>query len=65
MSFNLMYVGGGVNDQIQLTTFKKLEESIVEEHGVVKEPNKGNDDDDEEKKSITEEDGVAIVAESS
>ena len=59
-----MYVGDSVNDQIQLTTFKKLEESIVEEHGVVKEPNKGKDDD-EEKKSITEEDGAAIAAESS
>ena len=60
-----MYVGDSVNDQIQLTTLKKLEESIVEEHGVVKEPIKGNDDDDDENKSITEEDGAAIEAESS
>ena len=60
-----MFVGDCVNDQIQLTTLKKLEESIVEEHGVVKEPNKGNDDEDEEKKLITEEDGAANVAESS
>ena len=57
-------IGDSVNDQRQLTTLKILEESIVEEYGVVKEPNK-KDDDDEEKKSITEEDGVAIVAESS
>ena len=59
-----MYIGDSVNDQIQLTKFKKLEESIVEEHGVVKETNKDNKDN-EEKKSITEEDGAAIVAESS
>ena len=59
-----MFVGDSVNDQIQLTTFKKLDESIVEEHGVVKESIKSNNDD-EEKKSITEEDGAANVAESS
>ena len=37
---------------------------MVEEHGVVKEPIKDKDDN-EDNKSITEEDGAAIVAESS
>ena len=44
-----MYVGDSVNDQI--ITFKKLEEPIVEEHDIVKEPIKGNDE--EERKSIS------------
>ena len=51
-----------MGDQIKLTTFKKTEEAIIDEHdaGVVnKEPIK------EERKSITEEDGAAIVAERS
>ena len=59
-------VGDSVNDQIKLTTFKKIEESVIEEHGVViekKEPIKGNDK--EERKSITAEDGAITVAESS
>ena len=49
-----------------LTTFKKIEENITEEHGVGvenKELIKVNDE--EEKKSITEADGVNVVAESS
>ena len=48
------------------STFKKLEESIIDGDGVAvadKESVKGNDKED--KKSITEEDGAAIVAESS
>ena len=59
------YVGGSINDQVMLTTFKKIEETIIEEHGVGvenKESTKVNDK--EEKKSITEEDGVNVVAES-
>ena len=48
------------------STFKKLEESIIDGDGVVvadKESVKGNDKED--KKSFTEEDGAVIVAESS
>ena len=61
-----MYVGDGVNEEIKITTFKKSEESVIEEHGVVvekKDPIKGNDE--EERKTITKEDGTTIVAESS
>ena len=59
-----MYVADSVNDQIKLT-FKKIEESLIEEHGILVEKIeliKCNDE--EEKKSITE-DGDTIVAESS
>ena len=62
----LMYVGDRVNDQIKLTTFKKLEESVIDGDSVVvvnKESVK--DDNEEERKAITEEDGAVIVAESS
>ena len=49
-----------IDDQIKLTTFKKVEEAIIEESsaGVVHKKST-----EEDRKSITEEDGAAIVAE--
>ena len=54
-----MFVGDSVND---LIAFKKSEDPIVKEYGVVKEPIKRNDE--EERKSIIEN-GAAVLAESS
>ena len=58
-----MYVDDSVFEdekQIKMTTFRKLEEAIVEEHDMgveEKQPVKDNRDvDEEDKKSITEED---------
>ena len=51
-------IDDSVDDQVKITTFKKLEGSIIEEYHVEVE-----DKDDEEKRSITEEDSAAIAAE--
>ena len=61
-----MYIGNSINDQIKLTTFKKIEESLIEKHGIlVEKVELIKCDDEEERKSITEEDGDTIVTESS
>ena len=49
-----------IDDQIKLTTFKKVEEAIIEEHGAGVVHKKSTEEDRE---SITEEDGAAIAAE--